>query len=55
MLKVKTLYKTLVLEKLYLEYESESYREITGLIEGVKSMPQSIFIMLLKKIYRRQK
>lgn len=54
-IKVKALYKTLGLEKAYLDYEAESYRTITGLIEGVKSMPQSIFIMLLKKIYKRKK
>jgi len=53
--KVKALYKSLELEQKYLAYEKQSYDTITSLIGTVSDMPQSVFMMLLAKIYKRQK
>eukprot|EP00938_MAST-03A_sp_MAST-3A-sp1_P006122 g6122.t1 len=53
--KIKALYKSLELEKCYLNYEKESYEKITSMIETTKSVPHGVFQSFLKKIYKRNK
>jgi hypothetical protein len=37
------------------QYEQESYEQLVKAIEGQDVLPQAVFTMLLKKIYKRQK
>jgi len=52
---VKKLYKELKLEKIFQEYEEESYRQIKALIDEYKDLPTEVFTFLLGKIYKRSK
>lgn len=52
---IKQLYRDLDLEKVFQDYEAESYASINSLIEKVEGMPRTIFTELLGKIYKRQK
>jgi farnesyl diphosphate synthase len=53
--KIKALYKSLELEKHYLNYENESYKKITSMIETTKAVPHGVFQSFLNKIYKRNK
>ena len=45
----------LELEKLYLEYEEKSYKELTEIMEGQTVLPKELFSSMLAKIYKRTK
>ena len=53
--KIKALYVELELEKLYLEYEEKSYKELTDIMEGQSVLPKELFSSMLAKIYKRTK
>lgn len=53
--KIKALYVELELEKLYLEYEEKSYKELTEIMEGQSVLPKELFSSMLAKIYKRTK
>ena len=55
--KVKALYADLELERVFKEYEEESYKSICAAIDEVDTslMPKEVFTFLLKKIYKRDK
>jgi farnesyl diphosphate synthase len=53
--KVKALYNELQLERIFHEYEEESYKAIQKLLSEIHSMPKEAFEFLLKKIYKRSK
>ena len=55
--KVKALFKDLDLERVYREYEEESYQELLKKMEGVDEslVPRAVFIDFAKRIYKRQK
>lgn len=53
--KVKELYKTLDLVKVFEEYEQASYKDIQAELDKVTLMPRDVFELLLKKIYKRSK
>jgi len=53
--KIKALYVELELEKLYLEYEEKSYKELTEIMEGQTALPKELFSSMLAKIYKRTK
>ncbi|KAI7842723.1 hypothetical protein COHA_003653 [Chlorella ohadii] len=53
--RVKAVYRELDLEALFKQYEQESYDKLVKTIEGQDLLPQAVFTMLLKKIYKRQK
>ena len=53
--KIKALYIELELEKLYLEYEEKSYKELTEIMEGQSVLPKELFSSMLAKIYKRTK
>eukprot|EP00695_Tsukubamonas_globosa_P001808 TRINITY_DN288_c0_g1_i1.p2 TRINITY_DN288_c0_g1~~TRINITY_DN288_c0_g1_i1.p2 ORF type:complete len:192 (-),score=100.82 TRINITY_DN288_c0_g1_i1:96-671(-) len=52
---IKQLYRDLDLEKIFQDYENESYTRINAIIDSVAGMPRSVFTDLLAKIYKRQK
>ncbi|KAL2634028.1 hypothetical protein R1flu_005507 [Riccia fluitans] len=53
---IKKVYKDLNLEKVFEDYEQESYFSLIAAIEAVDSLPlQAVFKTFLKKIYKRQK
>ena len=52
---VKKLYRELKLEKIFHEYEEDSYKLIKSLIDEYKELPTEVFTFLLGKIYKRQK
>lgn len=53
---VKELYKTLDLERVYREYEEESYKGMCTQIQSHKNgFPRELFLFLVMKIYKRQK
>eukprot|EP00048_Salpingoeca_helianthica_P015137 m.225226 g.225226 ORF g.225226 m.225226 type:complete len:356 (-) comp16647_c0_seq1:76-1143(-) len=53
---VKHLYAELGLEKIFKDYEEESYKKLTGLIEThAGSLPHAIFLDFAAKIYKRTK
>lgn len=55
---VKDLYKKMDLEKLYLEYEESSYKQLNEMIATTckeTGIPESVFGSLLAKIYKRAK
>jgi len=53
---VKDLYKELNLEKVYSEYEEESYKSICQMIQSHENgFPKELFLFLVMKIYKRQK
>jgi len=51
--KVKQVYNEINMQKLFKEYEEESYKQLCEQIETVKSMPREVFTDLLAKIYKR--
>lgn len=54
--RVKALYKELDIEKVYHDYEAESYTSIMQLIDATHgSLPKEIFIDFAQKIYKRKK
>jgi len=55
--KIKDMYKELKLEKLYHDYEQQSYEEIMAMKPAVEeaNLPWSVFEMFLKKVYKRSK
>ena len=53
--RIKKLYVELELEKLYLEYEEKSYKELTDIMEGQSVLPKELFSSMLAKIYKRTK
>ncbi|PSC75133.1 farnesyl diphosphate synthase [Micractinium conductrix] len=52
---VKAVYRELQLEAVFKQYEQESYNKLVQTIKGQDLLPQAVFTMLLKKIYKRQK
>ena len=53
--KVKALYKDLDIEKVFKDYEQQSYEELTALISNTaSSVPAACFTDLLAKIYKRK-
>ncbi|GAB4822318.1 hypothetical protein N2152v2_009364 [Parachlorella kessleri] len=53
--RVKEVYRSLDLEGVFRQYEQDSYGKLVATIEGQDSLPQEVFMMLLKKIYKRNK
>lgn len=53
--KVKQLYKDLELEKIFQDYEAESYQSLCKKIEAQTALPKEVFTTLLNKIYKRSK
>jgi farnesyl diphosphate synthase len=53
--KVKELYGELDLERVFRDYEEQSYRNIQAELDEVTLMPRDVFELLLKKIYKRSK
>ena len=54
--RVKDLYGKLNLEKLFRDYEDNSYQRLVGMIEtGTGSLPKSVFLEFLNKIFKRMK
>eukprot|EP00887_Chlorella_sp_A99_P003158 scaffold9.g3158.t1 len=52
---VKGVYRELDLEGLFKTYEQESYDGLVSRIQSQDLLPQEVFMMLLRKIYKRQK
>lgn len=53
---VKQLYKDLDLQRVYLEYEEESYKDLMDIInECSDNLPKEMFFAFARKIYKRQK
>ena len=53
--KVKDLYATMDLEKVFQDYEESSYAEIQKELVKVTQMPRDVFVLFLNKIYKRSK
>ncbi len=53
--KVKDVYKQLELESIFQAYEKDSYDSLTALIKKQQQLPEDVFLLLLKKIYKRSK
>jgi farnesyl diphosphate synthase len=53
--KIKELYRELNLEQVFQKYEHESFQQLTTIIEGQTQLPEGVFGLLLKKIYKRSK
>ena len=53
--KVKEVYKQLELESVFQKYEKDSYDSLTNLIQNQSQLPEDVFMLLLKKIYKRSK
>jgi farnesyl diphosphate synthase len=53
--KVKELYNTVDLVKVFEDYEQASYKDIQAELDKVTLMPRDVFELLLKKIYKRSK
>ncbi|PRP79632.1 farnesyl diphosphate synthase [Planoprotostelium fungivorum] len=51
---VKRIFKELNLEKVFKDYEEESYQKMIVMIRNVRSLPQEVFTDLLGKIYKRK-
>jgi farnesyl diphosphate synthase len=52
--KVKAVYAELEMEKMFKDYEEESYKSIQDSLEKVTLMPKEVFAIMLKKIYKRK-
>ena len=52
---IKEVYRQLRLDETFQTYESESYKSLTALIQKQSQLPQDVFLLLLKKIYKRSK
>lgn len=56
MARVKALYEELNLQAAFTQYEEDSYNRLLSLIEQYAApLPQSIFLGLARKIYKRKK
>ena len=54
--RVKDLYGELNLEKLFRDYENNSYQRLVGMIETeTETLPRSMFLEFLNKIFKRMK
>lgn len=53
--KVKELYRHLDLERVYHEYEEDTYQTLRRKIESVSTVPKEVYYFLLYKIYKRSK
>lgn len=53
--KVKAVYKEMEMEKIFAEYEENSYSRIKDMLAKVTLMPKDVFELLLNKIYKRSK
>ena len=53
--RVKDVYKQLQLESIFKAYEKDSYDSLTSLIQKQQQLPEDVFLLLLKKIYKRSK
>ena len=53
--KIKGLYAELDIEKIFKDYEEQSYKNIQEALDKVTLMPRDVFELLLKKIYKRSK
>lgn len=53
--KIKEVYRQLHLDEVFETYESESYSSLTNLIQKQSQLPENVFMLLLKKIYKRSK
>lgn len=53
--RVKELYRDLKLEQVFQDYEQESFQQLTTTIQGQSQLPEGVFGLLLKKIYKRSK
>lgn len=53
--RVKALYRELQLEQLFQAYEQRSFEELSARIQAQTQLPQAVFLLLLKKIYKRTK
>ncbi len=51
---VKKLYNELNLQKVFQDYEEESYKQLRQMIDNVQSVPTNVFLSLLHKIYKRR-
>ncbi len=43
------------LELVFQDYEQESFQQLSATIQGQKQLPEGVFGLLLKKIYKRSK
>jgi len=53
--KIKALYNDLKLKERFDKYEEESYNQIQDELKNVTDIPQEVFTLFLKKIYKRSK
>ena len=53
--RIKELYRQLGLERVFQDYEQESFDQLTATIQGQQQLPEGVFSLLLKKIYKRSK
>ncbi|KAI8906014.1 isoprenoid synthase domain-containing protein [Gorgonomyces haynaldii] len=53
---VKQIYKDLNIEQVYHDYEEESYKRLTKMVEEIKHerLPQDMFITFMNRIYKRK-
>ena len=52
---IKALYRDLRLERVFEEYEHDSYQKLTAEISRQQQLPEGVFSLLLNKIYKRSK
>lgn len=52
--KVKEVYKQIDMEKVYKQYEEESYQKLVSQIQNSKHLPKDVYFRLLEKIYKRK-
>lgn len=52
---IKALYGELELEKVFQQYEHDSHQTLTSEISKQTQLPEGVFSLLLKKIYKRSK
>lgn len=52
---IKALYNEMGLKQLFEKYEEDSYEEIQAELKKVTAVPQEVFTLFLKKIYKRSK
>ena len=52
---IKELYRELQLEAVFEKYEQASYDKLVSEIQQQKELPEEVFSLLLKKIYKRSK
>ena len=52
---IKNLFSDLQLQQVFFDYEQESWEKLNSLIKGQNQLPEGVFSLLLKKIYKRSK